>query len=164
LLDAEATDGWSASVLSQNGAQVVTIPPFDEVSFTLTIVSSEDALNGDEMPIVVTAKPLSEDESYPAEYTARKTVTVEISIDGTLEIIWAEMSGGRIETRLIGIGVIVLLVAWIVGRRGRIEYLDEWVDEEEEEDLESEFDLPDPVSEDEDDSYDDDEIELVDLD
>jgi len=164
LLDAEATDGWSASVLSQNGAQVVTIPPFDEVSFTLTIVSSEDALNGDEMPIVVTAKPLSEDESYPAEYTARKTVTVEISIDGTLEIIWAEMSGGRIETRLIGIGVIVLLVAWIVGRRGRIEYLDEWVDEEEEEGLESEFDLPDPVSEDEDDSYDDDEIELVDLD
>ena len=164
LLDAEATDGWSASVLSQNGAQVVTIPPFDEVSFTLTIVSGEDALNGDEMPIVVTAQPLSEDESYPAEYTARKTVTVEISIDGTISIIWAELSGGRLETRLIGIGVIVLLVAWIVGRRGRIEYLDEWVEEEEDEDLESEFDLPEPVSEDEDDSYDEDEIELVDLD
>jgi hypothetical protein len=164
LLNAEATDGWSASVLSQNGAQVVTIPPFDEVSFTLTIESSEDALNGDEMPIVVTAQPLSEDESYPAEYTARKTVTVEISIDGTISIIWAEMFGDRPETRLIGIGVIVLLIAWVVGRRGRIEYLDEWVEEEEDEDLESEFDLPEPVSEDEDDSYDEDEIELVDLD
>ncbi len=68
------------------------------------------------------------------------------------------------ETKLIAIGVIVLLVAWIVGRRGRVEYIDEWVDEEEElldEEIEKEFDLPEPVS---DDSYDDEDIELVDLD
>jgi hypothetical protein len=165
LLDADVGDGWSASVLSQNGAQVVTVPAFSNISFTLTIESSEDALNGDQVPIVVTAKPLSEDESYPDDFTARKTVTIQVSINDPFSIITSEIFGDRLETKLIGIGVIVLLVAWIVGRRNRIEYIDEWIDEELEEDLADEaFDLPDPVDADAEDAYDDDEIELIDLD
>ena len=164
LLDADAGDGWSAEVESQSGAQVITIPAFDEVTFTLTIESSADALNGDQVPVVVTAKPLSEEESYPDEYTARKTVTVEVSISDPISIIASEIFGDRIETKLIGIMAIVLLVAWIVGRRGRVEYIDEWVDEDERLDVEAEMDVPEPVSDEDEDAYDDEDIELVDLD
>ena len=60
-------------------------------------------------------------------------------------------------------GVIILLVAAVTGRRNRIEYIDVWVDDDEIED-DDEMELPDLVSGEDDDSYDDDEIELVDLD
>ena len=57
----------------------------------------------------------------------------------------------------------ILLVAAVTGRRNRIEYIDVWVDDEDEEE-DSEMELPDLVSAEDDDSYDDDEIELVDFD
>ncbi len=162
LLDADSSGDWDASVISQSGAQVVTIPAFSEISFTVTIVAGETALNGDEMPITVSAKPLSEDESYPDSLTAKKTVTMQVSINDPIGIIMNELQNPRPATLAIGLGVIILLVVAISGRRGRVEYIDVWVDEDEEQ-IEEELDLPEPVTED-DDSYDEDDIELVDLD
>ncbi|MDP6906150.1 MAG: hypothetical protein QF440_01885 [Candidatus Thalassarchaeaceae archaeon] len=166
ILKAEADQGWTAEVMSQSGAEVVTVPAFDEVTFTLFIVSSENALNGDDVGIVVSAKPLSEDEAYPDEFTARKTVNVKVSISNLGDLVLSEIFGDRLETKLIGIGIIVLLVAWIVGRRGRVEFIDEWVEYEDDLDMisDEEFDIPDPVGIDDEDSYDDEDIELVDLD
>ena len=63
----------------------------------------------------------------------------------------------------IGLGIVILLVAAVTGRKNRIEYIDVWVDDEEEED-DAEMELPDLVSAEDDDAYDDDEIELVDFD
>ena len=163
LLDADASQDWDATVISQNGAQVVTVPAFSEVSFTVTIEAGESALNGDEMPIIVTAKPLSEEESYPDEYTARKTVVVQVSITDPIGIILHELQNPRAATLAIGLGVIILLVAAVTGRRNRIEYIDVWVDDDEVEE-EEEMELPDLVSEEDDDSYDEEDIELVDLD
>ena len=165
VLGADANDGWRATVETQNGGELVTVPAFAEVTFTLIIESSSDALNGDVSPVVVTAKPYSQDQSYPDEFTARKTVNMQISINDPFSIIISEIFGDRLETRLIGIGIIVLLVAWIVGRRGRVEYEDEWIEDDDDLDqLEEEFELPEPVSVEDEDSYDDDDIELVDLD
>ncbi len=163
VLDADADGGWKATVETLNGGELVNIPAFSEVTFKLIIESSSEALNGDEVPIVVSAKPYSEDQSFPDEFTARKTDNIQGSIHDPFSLIVSEVFGDRMETKLIAIGVIVLLVAWIVGRRGRVEYIDEWVDEEEllDEEIEEQFDLPEPVS---DDSYDDEDIELVDLD
>ena len=163
LLDADASQDWDATVISQNGAQVVTVPAFSEVSFTVTIEAGESALNGDEMPIIVTAKPLSEEESYPDEYTARKTVVVQVSITDPIGIILHELQNPRAATLAIGLGVILLLVAAVTGRRNRIEYIDVWVDDDEVEE-EEEMELPDLVSDEDDDSYDEEDIELVDLD
>ena len=64
---------------------------------------------------------------------------------------------------LIGLGAIILLVAAVTGRRNRIEYIDVWVDDDEI-DVDEEMELPDLVSAEEDDSYDEEDIELVDLD
>ena len=163
LLDADASDGWEATVVSQNGAQVVTIPAFSEVSFTVTIETPEEAKNGDEMAVVVSAKPLSEDESYPDEFTARKTVTLQIAVNNLIDRIGGEIFDPGPVTILIGLAFVILLVASISGRRNRIEYIDVWVDDDEIED-DDEMELPDLVSGEDDDSYDDDEIELVDLD
>jgi len=162
LLDAKTEDGWEATVETQSGGELVNIPAFSEVTFKLIIESSSEALNGDEVPIVISAKPYSETQSFPDEYTAKKTVNIQVSINDPLSLIVSEVFGDRIETKLIAIGIIVLLVAWIVGRRGRVEYVDEWIEDDEldEEEIEKEFDLPEPIS---DDSYDDEDIELVDL-
>ena len=163
LLDADASDDWDATVVSQNGAQVVTVPAFSEVSFTVTIKAGESAQKGDEMSIMVTAKPLSEDESFPDEFTARKEVIIQILITNPLDVIKNELMNPRPATIAIGLGVIILLVAAISGRRNRIEYIDVWVDDDGVEE-ESEFELPDLVSAEDDASYDEEDIELVDLD
>ena len=78
-------------------------------------------------------------------------------------IILHELQNPRAATLAIGLGVIILLVAAVTGRRNRIEYIDVWVDDDEIED-EEEIELPDLVSGEEDDAYDEEEIELVDLD
>ena len=163
LLDADASDGWEATVVSQNGAQVVTVPAFSEVSFTVTIETPEDAKNGDEMAVVVSAKPLSEDESYPDEFTARKTVTLQIAVNNLIDRIGGEIFDPGPVTILIGLAFVILLVASISGRRNRIEYIDVWVDDDELEE-ESEIELPEIVSAEDGDIYDDEDIELVDLD
>ena len=115
------------------------------------------------MEIIVSATPLSEDESYPAEYTAEMDVTVRVSINGVFGVILKELQNPRPSTIAIGLGIVILLVAAVTGRRNRIEYIDVWVDDEEEED-DSEMELPDLVNAEDDDSYDDDDIELVDFD
>ena len=163
LLDADASDGWDATVVSQNGAQVVTVPAFSEVSFTVTIETPEEAKNGDEMTVVVSAKPLSEDESYPDEFTARKTVNLQIAVNNLIDRIGGEIFDPGPVTILIGLAFMILLVASISGRRNRVEYIDVWVDEDEFEE-ETQMELPDTVSAEDDDFYDDDEIELIDFD
>ena len=69
----------------------------------------------------------------------------------------------RPSTFAIGLGVVILLVAAVTGRRNRIEYIDVWVDDDEFED-DTEMELPDLVSAEDDDSYDEEDIELVDFD
>ena len=137
---------------------------FSEVSFTVTITASESALNGDQKEFVISAQPLSEEESFPEIYTAEKTLTIQVSMNSISDIIVRELSNPRPATIAIGLGMIILLVAAVSGRRNRIEYVDVWVDDDEDEDDEGEFELPDLVSSEDDDAYDDDDIELVDLD
>ena len=60
--------------------------------------------------------------------------------------------------------MVILLVAAISGRRNRVEYVDVWVDEDDEESDEGEFEMPDLVTAEDDDAYDEDDIDLVDLD
>ena len=163
LLDADASDDWEATVVSQNGAQVVTVPAFSEVSFTVTVETPMNAKNGDEMAIIVSAKPLSEDESYPDEFTARKTVTLQISVGNLIDRIGDEVFDPGPVTILIGLAFVILLVASISGRRNRVEYIDVWVDDDEVQE-ESEMELPEIVSAEDGDIYDEEDIELVDLD
>jgi hypothetical protein len=163
LLDADVEFGGTASVVSQNGAQVVTIPAFSEVSFTVTIKANDDSQKGDEMRISVSAKPLSEEESFPDASTAKKEVNIMITIEDFGELIKNELMNPRPVTIFIGLGIIILLVAAITGRRNRVEYIDVWVDEDEFEE-ETQMELPDTVSAEDDDFYDDDEIELIDFD
>ena len=164
LLDVDVTGDWDADVVSQNGAQVVTVRAFSEVSFTVTITAGQSALNGDQKEVVVTAKPLSEEESFGEQYTAEKTLTIQVSMNSITEIIVNELTNPRPATIAIGLGMIILLVAAVSGRRNRIEYVDVWVDDDEEEDEDEGLEIPDLVSSEDDDSYDDDDIELVDLD
>jgi len=164
LLGAEASNAWSASAANYtSGAELISVPAFGEVEFEVTIIVGENSMNGDDVPIVVTAKPLAEDDSWPDEYTAKKTIVVQVSINDPIGIILNELQNPRPATLAIGLGVIILLVAAVTGRRNRIEYIDVWVDDDEIED-DDEMELPDLVSGEDDDSYDDDEIELVDLD
>ena len=164
LLDADVSGDWDADVVSQNGAEVVTVRAFSEVSFTVTITAGESALNGDQKGVIVSAKPLSEDESFGEQYTAEKTLTIQVSMNSIGDIIVNELTNPRPATIAIGLGMIILLVAAVSGRRNRIEYIDVWVDDDEDEDDEDEFDLPDSVTSEDDDAYDEDDIELVDLD
>ena len=164
LLDVDVSGDWDADVVSQNGAQVVTVRAFSEVSFTVTITAGESALNGDQKEVVVSAKPLSEEESFGEQYTAEKTLTIQVSMNSFIETITSELSNPRPATIAIGLGMIILLVAAVSGRRNRIEYVDVWVDEDEEDEGDGELDLPDLVSSEDDDAYDEDDIELVDLD
>jgi hypothetical protein len=120
-------------------------------------------MNGDDVPIIVSAKPLAEDDSWPDEYTAKKTIIVQVSINDPIGIILNELQNPRPATIAIALGVIILLVAAVTGRKNRIEYIDVWVDDDEI-DGEEEMELPDLVSDEDDDSYDEDDIELVDLD
>ena len=167
LLDADVGGnlaGWSADAYnSSTGAQLISVKAFTQEFFTVKIRAGEDALNNDEVEIIVSATPLSEDESYPAEYTAEMDVTVRVSINGVFGVILKELQNPRPSTIAIGLGIVILLVAAVTGRRNRIEYIDVWVDDEDEEE-DSEMELPDLVSAEDDDSYDDDEIELVDFD
>ena len=160
----DVSGDWDADVVSQNGAQVVTVRAFSEVSFTVTITAGQSALNGDQKEVVVTAKPLSEEESFGEQYTAEKTLTIQVSMNSITEIIVNELTNPRPATIAIGLGMIILLVAAVSGRRNRIEYVDVWVDDDEEEDEDDRLEIPDLVSSEDDDSYDDDDIELVDLD
>ncbi len=164
LLDADVSGDWDADVVSQNGAEVVTVRAFSEVSFTVTITAGESALNGDQKGVIVSAKPLSEDESFGEQYTAEKTLTIQVSMNSIGDIIVNELTNPRPATIAIGLGMIILLVAAVSGRRNRIEYIDVWVDDDEDEDDEDEFDLPDSVTSEDDEAYDEDDIELVDLD
>ena len=71
LLGADASNDWSASAANYtSGAELISVPAFGEVEFEVTIIVGEDSMNGDDVPIVVTAKPLAEDDSWPDEYTA----------------------------------------------------------------------------------------------
>ena len=164
LLDVDVSGDWDADVISQNGAQVVTVNAFSEVSFTVTITAGDSALNGDNKQIFVTAKPLSEEESFPEQYTAEQTLNIRIKMDDKFEVIVKELTDPRPATIAIGLGMVILLVAAISGRRNRVEYVDVWVDEDDEESGEGEFEMPDLVTADDDDAYDEDDIELVDLD
>ena len=164
LLGADATNGWIASAANfTSGAQLISVPAFKEVDFLVTIIVGDDSMNGDDVPVVVTAQPLAEDDSWPDEYTAKKTITVQVAITDPIGIILNELQNPRPVTLLIGFGAIILLVAAVTGRRNRIEYIDVWVDDDEFDDDE-EMELPDLVSAEEDDSYDEEDIELVDLD
>ena len=159
LLDADVSGDWQA----MTNRTLMSVPAFEERYFIVTIIAGEGALNGDEMPVVVTATPLSEEESYPDSYTARKTVTIQVSINDVFGIIVNELTNPRPATLAIGLGIIILLVAAVSGRRNRIEYIDVWVDDEDEFD-DSDLEIPEAVSAEDDDAYDEDEIELVDLD
>ena len=117
----------------------------------------------DRVEITITATPLSEDESYPADYTAEMDVTIRVSIDGVFGVILKELQNPRPSTIAIGLGIVILLVAAVTGRRNRVEYIDVWVDDDEDEE-ETEMELPDLVSAEDDDSYDEEDIELVDFD
>jgi len=167
LLDADVESnlaGWSADAYnSTTGAQLISVKAFTQEFFTVKIRAGEDALNNDQVQITITATPLSEDESYPAEYTADMDVTVRIKIDGVFGVILKELQNPRPSTIAIGLGVVILLVAAVTGRRNRIEYIDVWVDDDEAEE-ETEMELPDLVSVEDDDTYDDEDIELVDFD
>ena len=85
-------------------------------------------------------------------------------MDDKFEVILKELTDPRPATIAIGLGMVILLVAAISGRRNRVEYVDVWVDEDDEESDEGEFEMPDLVTADDDDAYDEDDIELVDLD
>ena len=167
LLDADVGSnlaGWSADAYnSTTGAQLISVKAFTQEFFTVKIRAGEDALNNDQVQITITATPLSEDESYPAEYTADMDVTVRIKIDGVFGVILKELQNPRPSTIAIGLGVVILLVAAVTGRRNRIEYIDVWVDDDEVEE-ETEMELPDLVSAEDDDTYDEEDIELVDFD
>ena len=164
LLGADANNDWSASAANYtSGAQLVSVPAFSEVEFEVRIIVGDDSMNGDDVPIVVTAQPLAEDDSWPDEYTAKKTIIVQVAINDPIGIILNELQNPRPATIAIGLGVVILLVAALTGRRNRIEYIDVWVDDDEIDD-EEEMELPDLVSDEDDDSYDEDDIELVDLD
>jgi hypothetical protein len=167
LLDADVGGnlaGWSADAYnSSTGAQLISVKAFTQEFFTVKIRAGEDALNNDEVEIIVSATPLSEDESYPAEYTAEMDVTVRVKLGNTFAVIVKELQNPRPSTIAIGLGIVILLVAAVTGRKNRIEYIDVWVDDEDEED-DAEMELPDLVSAEDDDAYDDDDIELVDFD
>ena len=167
LLDADVGGnlaGWSADAYnSSTGAQLISVKAFTQEFFTVKIRAGEDALNNDEVEIIVSATPLSEDESYPAEYTAEMDVTVRVKLGNTFAVIVKELQNPRPSTIAIGLGIVILLVAAVTGRKNRIEYIDVWVDDEDEEE-DAEMDLPDLVSAEDDDAYDDDDIELVDFD
>lgn len=160
-------DEWCADVDSATGSEVISIQPFSEATFTLHVQAPDSALNGEEKVVVITAKPISEEESFPDSSTAEKPVTVQVNVGNPLAIIWQEITHPfqRWTTMLLMFGAVVLVVAWVMGRKNRVTYIDDWVDDELEID-EEELDIPDPISDeaDDDDSYDDDEIELVDLD
>ena len=164
LLGADASNDWSASAANYtSGAQLVSVPAFSEVEFEVRIIVGDDSMNGDDVPVVVTAQPLAEDDSWPDEYTAKKTIIVQVAINDPLGIILNEVQNPRPATIAIALGVVILLVAAVTGRKNRIEYIDVWVDDDEI-DGEEEMELPDLVSGEDDDSYDEDDIELVDLD
>ena len=78
-------------------------------------------------------------------------------------IIVSELSNPRPATIAIGLGMVILIVAAVSGRRNRVEYIDVWVDDDEIE-SDEEIELPDLVTADDDDAYDEEDIELVDLD
>ena len=80
------------------------------------------------------------------------------------DIIVNELSNPRPATIAIGLGMVILLVAAVSGRRNRIEYVDVWVDDDEEDEEDGELDIPDLVSSEDDDSYDVEDFDLVDLD
>ena len=162
--DDPITTDWCASAANYtSGAQLVSVPAFSEVEFEVRIMVGEDSMNGDDVPIVVTAQPLAEDDSWPSSYTAKKTLIVQVAITDPIGIILNELQNPRPATIAIALGVIILLVAAVTGRKNRIEYIDVWVDDDEI-DGEEEMELPDLVSGEDDASYDDDDIELVDLD
>ncbi|MEE2758944.1 MAG: hypothetical protein VYA86_03075, partial [Candidatus Thermoplasmatota archaeon] len=131
---------------------------------TVTIIAGQSALNGDTKDVIVSAKPLSEEESFGEQYTAEKTLTIQVSMNSITDIIVNELSNPRPATIAIGLGMVILLVAAVSGRRNRIEYVDVWVDDDEEDEEDGELDIPDLVSSEDDDSYDEEDIELVDLD
>jgi archaellin len=162
-----AIDEWCADVDSATGSEVISIQAFSEATFTLHVQAPNSALNGEEKVVIITAKPISEYESFPDSATAQKPVTVQVEVGNVLAVIWQEITHPfqRWTTVMLMAGMIVLIVAWVMGRKNRVTYIDEWVEDELEID-EKELDIPDPISDDEDDgdSYDDDEIELVDLD
>jgi len=163
LLDAKTTGVLDVEVTTLDYGNVVNVPAFTEVDFTVTVTVGEGAQNGDTIRVEISAKPLSQEESFGEQYTAKKNLDVQISINDVIGIIISEVSNPRPATIAIGIGMIILIVAAVSGRRNRVEYIDVWVDDEELE-SEGEIELPDLVSAEDDDIYDEDDIELVDLD
>ncbi|DAC50706.1 MAG TPA: hypothetical protein HA340_03170 [Candidatus Thalassarchaeaceae archaeon] len=170
VLSADSPDGWTA--IAQNPdtqSSLVLVPAFDEITFTLQVTSASDARHGDFHTITVVGQPQSFTTGFSDDFNTDSDVDIRVEINDPVMRITNELSNMRTTTMLMLAGFVILIVAAIAGRRRRAEA---WADMEEEyeEELDEEYDLPDAVTEyvavePEDEEEDDDfldEIELVD--
>ena len=163
ILDADTSGDWKVEIQTETGSNALALPAFSEETFSVLITAPASANNGDEIPIELSATPFSVEASYPDSVTAEKTLVVQVALSDPVSIILNEITNPRPLSIVVLVGAVVLFAAWISGRRNRVEYVDEWVEEDEEED-EEDLDLPAAVEADDDGDYDEDDIELIDLD
>jgi hypothetical protein len=81
LVLVDADGDWSATATGEDGTSVFSVPAFSEEKFSVAVEIPSDVEWGEEGEITVSAKPLSEDELYPAEYTALKLITISTHFD-----------------------------------------------------------------------------------
>ena len=180
LLDAEVNEpGWSVDIEGPSGSTFIQLAAYEEVSFNLKVTVSSDANNGDKVPVSVSAMPLAyvidgtldTSQSWPEEYTAKKTVVMTVDLGNLIDIVVNELSHPRPLTLIILIVGILLIIAGIQSNMNRrrwashmalIESMNQDDNDEDDDDM---SDIPEPITsvEDPEDSnrYDDDDIELV---
>ena len=180
LLDAEVNEpGWSVDIEGPSGSTFIQLAAYEEVSFNLKVTVSSDANNGDKVPVSVSAMPLAyvidgtldTSQSWPEEYTAKKTVVMTVDLGNLIDIVVNELSHPRPLTLIILIVGILLIIAGIQSNMNRrrwashmalIESMNQVDNDEDDDDM---SDIPEPITsvEDPGDSnrYDDDDIELV---
>jgi hypothetical protein len=185
LLDAEVDEpGWSVDIEGPSGSTFIQLGAYEEVSFNLKVTVSSEANNGDKVPVLVTAMPLAyvidgtldTSQSWPDDYTAKKTVLMTVDLgNNVFDILVNELSHPRPLTLIVLVVGVLLIIAGVQSNMNRrrwashmalIDSMNKDDDDDDDDDQgQEESDIPDPITsiEQPPDSnrYGDDDIELV---
>ena len=162
LLDIDGPDGWDVDIES---IPFIGVEAFDDKTFTVLITAPSDGVrDGDVEQIVITAEPLSKTNPYGPDYVKTKKVQIKIDCVGGIECLTQELTSPRQSTLAAGGGLLILLIfaAFLRGKRSA-QYVEEYVEDEEESVIGDETEVVEKSLEEivEEDDWDDD-IEMLD--
>lgn len=148
LLDVDADSDWGAEI---KGNQVLSVPAFSSVNFSLLISAPNSLRHGDISVLSITARPLDSDISFDDEYTVRKNIELQGEASG-LDRIMGEITQPRAPT-IIAFVALIFLAGMAFSRRNKeVEIIEEWIEDDGDEELfDVKSDIPELVFDDNDD-------------